>query len=538
MTRRLASQTWTSAALLVALSAALSATGLLALPSAELEAAEAAASPSAAAGIASDFTGNTPAARAETTSVATASTPSGAEDDAEALAQAQIERGYQLLINGGYIGCGIPFDALKRSQDSAPPVPTKLLSLLFPLAGEEVFRPSGLPGRNADNANISPTFNVFESPRGLKVANSNCLSCHGEYMDGKFVVGLGNRTRDFTQDTAKLARHFPDMARSPLEREELTILSRATTAIAPYMQTRTIGTNPAVNMTYALFAFRRHDDYTWSDTPTMEPPGKDFPPSDVPPWWHLKEKGLMFYNGEFAYHHHRVMALASILCIKDAKEMRERDEPFRDLEQYILSLESPRYPLPVDEKLAASGQAVYQETCARCHGELNEQGKPEYEAKLIEIAKIGTDPELMEQQSGPEHERFRKFGEETFVMLYGESLSVTLNRGYIVPPLSGVWATAPYLHNGSVPTLEAVINSKLRPKFWQKLGIYEQTDYDLERMGVRYRARATGQNMAGPLLKRFVYDTTLKGYGNGGHTFGDELTEPQRVALLEFLKTL
>ncbi|MFM7200096.1 MAG: hypothetical protein ACKO6N_04835 [Myxococcota bacterium] len=459
-------------------------------------------------------------------------------DDAEALARAQVERGYQLLINGGYIGCGIPLDAIKRTQASTPPVPSKLLSILFPLAGEQVFKENDLPGRNADNIGISPTFNVFESPRGLKVVNSNCLSCHGEYLDGKFIVGLGNRTRDYTQDVSNVARRFPQMAKTELEREELNILSRATVSIAPYMQTKTIGVNPAVNMTYALFSFRRAEDYAWSDTLTMEPPGKEFPPSDVPPWWHLKEKGLMFYNGEFGFHHHRVMTLASILCIKGADEMRERDEPFRDLEQYVLSLESPSYPLPIDAGLAERGRDVYEETCARCHGELNEAGKPEYEAKIIEIDKIKTDPALMEQQSGPEHERFRAFGEETFVRLYGEGLKVSLNRGYIVPPLSGVWATAPYLHNASVPTLEAVINSKIRPKYWQKLGIYEQNDYDLVHMGVRHRVRSTGQELAGPFTKRFIYDTTLPGYGNGGHTFGDDLSDTQRQALLEFLKTL
>ena len=37
-----------------------------------------------------------------------------------------------------------------------------------------------------------------------------------------------------------------------------------------------------------------------------------------------------------------------------------------------------------------------------------------------------------------------------------------------MPPLDGVWATAPYLHNGSVPTLEAVLKSSDRPALWQR----------------------------------------------------------------------
>lgn len=467
-----------------------------------------------------------------------AAAPGASEDEAQRLARAQVERGYDILVNGDYIGCGIPLSVLKRTLGSTPPVPRKLLALLAPLAGEAVFRESGIPGRNAENAGIAPTFNVFTSARGIPVVNSNCLSCHGESLNGTFVVGLGNRTRDFTQDTSSMARRLTSLARTPVEKEELEILGRATLAVAPYIQTRTIGVNPAVNLTYALMAHRRLEDYSWSEALTLEPPGRDFPPSDVPPWWHLREKGLMFYNGEFAYQHHRVMALASLLCVQNGDELRQRDEPFRAVERAILSLKSPAYPLPIDAALARAGQQVYEGTCARCHGEVDELGRLDYEPEIIPIEKIGTDPALMEQQSGPEHERFRTFGEASFLRLYGEGLKVRLNRGYIVPPLSGVWATAPYLHNGSIPTLEAVIDSSQRPRYWEKLGIYEQNDYDVARMGVRYRERTTGQSQAGPLLKRFIYDTTLEGYGSGGHTYGDSLTAAERLALLEFLKTL
>lgn len=57
-------------------------------------------------------------------------------------------------------------------------------------------------------------------------------------------------------------------------------------------------------------------------------------------------------------------------------------------------------------------------------------------------------------------------------------------------------------------------------------------------MSVRHRERMVGQALAEPLTRRFVYDTTLKGHGNQGHTYGDGLTQPERLALLEFLKTM
>jgi hypothetical protein len=38
--------------------------------------------------------------------------------------------------------------------------------------------------------------------------------------------------------------------------------------------------------------------------------------------------------------------------------------------------------------------------------------------------------------------------------------------------------------------------------------------------------------------RRKVYDTTQPGRGNGGHLFGDELSEDERMAIIEYLKTL
>src|SRR5256885_8025425 len=48
--------------------------------------------------------------------------------------------------------------------------------------------------------------------------------------------------------------------------------------------------------------------------------------------------------------------------------------------------------------------------------------------------------------------------------------------GYIAPPLDGIWATAPFFHNGSVPTLEGVLDSTKRPAKWTRS--FVSTDYD------------------------------------------------------------
>jgi hypothetical protein len=101
--------------------------------------------------------------------------------------------------------------------------------------------------------------------------------------------------------------------------------------------------------------------------------------------------------------------------------------------------------------------------------------------------------------------------------------------GYVPPPLDGVWITAPYLHNGSVPTIENVLNSKSRPRYWKRN--FNKGEYNYEKLGWKYKI------LSRPGGKK-TYNTDIPGYGNYGHRFGDHLTEAERKAVIEYLKTL
>ena len=102
--------------------------------------------------------------------------------------------------------------------------------------------------------------------------------------------------------------------------------------------------------------------------------------------------------------------------------------------------------------------------------------------------------------------------------------------GYIAPPLDGIWMTAPYLHNGSVPTLEALMDSRQRPVRWVR--DFGHPQYDYVKVGWKYSADTVGK------ATTTVYNTTLPGYGSYGHRFGDEMSKPDRKAVIEYLKTL
>jgi hypothetical protein len=101
--------------------------------------------------------------------------------------------------------------------------------------------------------------------------------------------------------------------------------------------------------------------------------------------------------------------------------------------------------------------------------------------------------------------------------------------GYSPPPLDGVWATAPYFHNGSVPTLDAVLDAKKRPRIFRRST--DPSQYDFERCG--YPSVEVSSKGNDPS----VYDATRPRFGNGGHDFASDLDASAQRDLLEFLKT-
>jgi len=111
-----------------------------------------------------------------------------------------------------------------------------------------------------------------------------------------------------------------------------------------------------------------------------------------------------------------------------------------------------------------------------------------------------------------------------------------MNGAYKARPLNGIWATAPYLHNGSVPTLNALLNSRSRPVYWRT---QNPREYDRDNLGWRFETLEKGHaDEDDPAARKRIYDSTLRGYANTGHDYSDSYTETERQALIEYLKTL
>ena len=114
-----------------------------------------------------------------------------------------------------------------------------------------------------------------------------------------------------------------------------------------------------------------------------------------------------------------------------------------------------------------------------------------------------------------------------------------MTAGYQAPPLDGIWATAPYFHNGSVPALAGVLNSKARPTRFTRSFKTGEADYDKVNVGWKVtETRDPPDAKLAPIEARKIYDTSKPGRANTGHTYGDDLTDAERAQVIEYLKTL
>ncbi|TQV85735.1 hypothetical protein FKG94_02515 [Exilibacterium tricleocarpae] len=255
------------------------------------------------------------------------------------------------------------------------------------------------------------------------------------------------------------------------------------------------------------------------------------------------------------------------------------------LEKLVRRLRAPRWPanlLPApDPAKAARGEAIYRARCIACHALVARRDQyKSYEPVMIEVAKVGTDPKVADNfllatntRTGQPWASGKLEGTHAYVIggdRYGPELPTragsqpisprgsalvtvgtgvllghppaavkaafqsysraraekTFNpRSYKARPLNGIWATAPYLHNGSVPNLFELL---LAPEHRATRFYVGSREFDPIKVGYRSDAGTGG----------FEFDTRLAGNHNGGHPYGSGLTDAEKFDLVEFLKTL
>jgi len=238
------------------------------------------------------------------------------------------------------------------------------------------------------------------------------------------------------------------------------------------------------------------------------------------------------------------------------------------LEGWLQDLWSPQWPVtlltPIVTGKAERGKVHYQKNCVSCHAPIERASrKRRVKAVMTRLADIGTDPAmatnavqrtaktgvlqgtremiLIGDRLGPVAPGIKvgpviaagvALGQPVQAIDAGFSEYLKVRKAtpfdplsYKARPLNGIWATAPYLHNGSVPSLWQLLQPSARRDQVFHVGSYE---FDPLHVGF-----ASGPDTGGS-----PYDTRLPGNSNSGHDYGVTLSDSQKWELLEYLKTL
>ena len=347
----------------------------------------------------------------------------------------------------------------------------------------------------------------------------DCLICHGGILDGKPYPGLGNNSLD-------LQTFFEDMNKADGNKKHLD-----------FRFGNSRGTNEAGAVSVFLIGFRNPDlslKTSWANLGL-----NDELHEDPPAWWLLKKKKSIYATGGADARSVRSVMQFMMSPLHGPDHFNTTEKKFADLQAFMLSIQPPAYPFSIDHSLAAQGKGLFENNCSKCHGTYGD--KPKYPNKIISLKVIGTDTKRF---FGITKDFGRFYNSSWFSKeiqgWFSDVYKARETDGYQAPPLDGIWATAPYLHNGSIPSVYTLLNSKARPKVFTRDFENKFANYNQKELGWSYQFKNNSDHLQEKEIteRRKWYDTSTPGRFNIGHTFGDDLTEQERSQVIEYLKTL
>jgi mono/diheme cytochrome c family protein len=433
------------------------------------------------------------------------------------LAGHPAERGYRLLVDKAYLPADFDeetFDAawkywpepLRSQAERATPAERRAMA----------FARYGLTPRPDDPT--KPLQYVVDAAGNWTM---NCLACHGgtvpDGQGGSRVWPGAPNSRFALQTLTEETRLTKPELQKPFSRMDLG------SVFVPLGSTN--GTTNAVMFGVVLMAYRDADLTLHKQRPLPKMLHHDM---DAPPWWHFKRKKMLYIDG-FAEKGHRGLMQFMLVPQNGPEQFREWEADFRDVFAFISSIEPPKYPYEIDSQLAERGRVTFNRVCSECHGTYGPGGA--YPEKIVPIDEIDTDRVRLDALTAQHRDAY---GQSWFAD-FGKKANLSAPGGYVAPPLDGIWASAPYFHNGSVPTLWHVLHPKQRPAVWTRRG----DGYDAEKLGPQIEELDSVPAAAtAGWQRRQYFNTRAFGKSAAGHEFPDALTEEEKRAVLEYLKTL
>lgn len=435
----------------------------------------------------------------------------------------------------------------------------------------------GIPFTNKKAPSHRMGFTIVEK-HGAKAFTISCAVCHSNNLFGRQVLGLQNR---FPR-----ANEFFVMGKKALSIAPTSIFKWLTSATKEealiYQESKEniqsvgakspiqLGLDTSLAHVSLSLARRKDDAYAtkdyWAYTePYDEPLG--WMPSESKPgvWWNVKYKNKWLLDGSVVSGN---PILTNILWneigrgtdLHELEEwMHQNKEIIRDLTNAVYHNEAPPFTdffdakTHFDQAQLYRGQKLFKDMCSKCHGKYLKNWDQPNAAQMSFVERLKTYKVILPKDTkvvdvGTDAKRYKAMNSlkqlNKLAISQNNGIQIIVQKGYVPPPLVGIWARWPYFHNNSVPSLCAVLTPyKQRPKtYWAGESMDKNRDFDSECNGYPTADRVPSEWKK---RKERFFNTRRSGMRNYGHdrrifvkNGKNVLSKEDRAALIQFLQTL
>ena len=494
------------------------------------------------------------------------------------------------------------------------PFPLDLYRLIRPdVDAATRWRTEGtLPSPFAAGAGLGES--VFEGERGIRLVSKTCFECHAGTAAGYTIAGAGNAhldvvplvaaadrllAWDFTRDIEKQAARGADASRPARDLwspSQLPALYRYVRdyknyvrdfLLPPYRFASARGDNLGPYGVWLMAGNMADPEHTGVIPGAPDDPRTAHERSllaslayqtvDPQPWWTARFKARAYWFWDSPGHAARDFHLNFYYpqkSVDSADTLDQHRAKFRahldtisEVMDYVREVPVPPLPPGQEADLRARWTSVERGdqifhggpnstgqpmACSGCHGQYHRTARGlEVSYANAGLIDVGTDRaynDLMRRLAPIVARTARTRA------VYGADAPdyhPLTQPGYTPPVLVGLWASAPYLHNGSVPTLSDFFRAPAqRPPIWGR-NVDRPLSYDAVRVGLdreevtpetlevkRRAAAGCAADHPAALEHRRFYDTREPGRSNQGHPFGTDLSDAEKNALVDFLHAL
>ncbi len=419
---------------------------------------------------------------------------------------------------------------------------------------------------------------VFALESGDEVLSFSCATCHSADLFGQTVVGLTNRQAQANEFFNAAATFFPALTPQFFEDTlnatdaeiELFVRTQRNLEIIGVKVPEVRGLDTSLAQVSLSLARRAEDEWATPDPAVARNPREnlldDFVSDSKPAvWWNMRYKTRWLSDGSIVsgnpvFTNFLWNELGRGTDLHELLGWLEENEHIVDeLTVAVFATQAPRWEAwfgadSIDLAAAQRGQELFNGTCSECHG-VYEKGWERDDADSLLPAELLANTRLYYHDQTPVLDVGTDLQRADGMVAFADRLNeltisqwmetvVEVQPGYVPPPLDGIWARYPYLHNQSVPTLCDMLTpaAERTTEFWMGPSANADTDYDMDCVGY-----PTGDAVPESWREddHNHYDTTLEGLGNFGHDewLTDDDGQPvfsaaDRADLIMFLKTL